>query len=41
MIETMNWIEIRTVRNFRPLGERPKEPFSTNAGGNEVMYQAG
>ena len=37
----MNWMEIKTVRNRFPFGESPKEPFSTRAGGKEVMYQAG
>ena len=35
-IDTTNWKPIKTIRNFLPIGESPKHPFRTKAGGKEV-----
>ena len=40
-METIYWNPINAVRNRRPLRDSPKFPFSTSAGGKEVIYQAG
>ena len=36
MKETKNWKQTNNVRSSLPLGERPNEPFNTNAGWKEV-----
>ena len=36
MNATKNWMHTKTVRSFRPLGDKPNEPFRANAGGKDV-----
>ena len=36
MNETKNWKQTKNVRNILPFGDKPNEPFNTNAGGKEV-----
>ena len=36
MNDTTNCRQMSTLRNTLPFGDKPNEPFSTKAGGNEV-----
>ena len=40
-IEMVNWKPSSSVRSRRPPAVPEKDPLTTMAGGNEVMYHAG